>query len=121
MFKISRLHLLCTGLITLILVFTSSQHVALSFFLGGALILLTFLLWGFGLTLIFKKKLVALAISAIVFKYAISGVIIYWLVKKNWLEPLWLALGVFSFTLSALVYSILEALKEAREGKQDGI
>lgn len=121
MFKISRLHLLCIGLITIILLLTNSQHVALSFFLGGSLIWLTFFLWGLGLTLIFQKKLVALALSVIVFKYAISGVIIYWLIEKNWFEPLWFALGVFSFALSALVYSILEALREAREGKQNGI
>lgn len=115
MSKISWLHLFLTALISILILAIGSQYAALSFFLGALLIWVTFLIWGFSLSMIFQKKLVAVAISAIVIKYAISGVIIYWLVRKNWLEPLWLALGVFSFAIAALAYSVLEVLKEGRK------
>ena len=89
-----------------------SQHVALSFFMGGLLIWYGFLSWAIGMSFIFQKKYIALAIAIIVFKYAILGVITYWFVHQAWAQLLWFALGVASFVVSALVYAILEAFKE---------
>lgn len=93
--------------------FYAPQH-ALSFVTGSLIILLSFVLLGIGYGMIFQKKLIALAIGIIVFKYAILGIIIFTLVKLSWFNPLWFSLGVASFVLSALVYALKESLK--REG-----
>lgn len=93
------------------------QHAA-SFAAGGLVIALSFFLLGIGWKLIFEKKLIALAIGIIVFKYAILGIIIFKLTKLSWFNTLWFALGVASFVLSALGYALKETL---REGKADGI
>ena len=71
-----------------------------------------------GFQLIISKKLIALAIGIIVFKYAILGIIIYNLVHSIWFKPLWFSLGVASFILSGFYYATKEAL---REGKQNVI
>lgn len=89
-----------------------------SFISGALVILLSFWMFGVAWSLIFGKKLVALAIVIIVFKYAILGIIIYKLVGLPWFDTLWFALGVASFVLSALGYAVKEALIE---GKEDGI
>ena len=97
----------------LLLIFAAQQH-AVSFLFGAAVISLSVGLLTVGYGLIFKKKLVALAIGIIVFKYAILGIIIFQLVKKPWLSPLWFCLGIASFALTAVVYSVIEALSEGR-------
>ena len=87
-------------------------------FLSGALVILTsFWLLGWAWSLIFQKKLVALAVGIIVFKYAILGIIIFTLVKLAWFDPLWFSMGVASLILSAITY----ALKEAKEGSKNVI
>jgi hypothetical protein len=91
------------------------QYDALSFLVGGCVILFSFISWGLGMSFIFQKKFIALSICIIVFKYAILGVIIYWLVRQGWLHTLWFALGVASFTITALFYAIFEALKEEKQ------
>jgi len=88
---------------------------AYSFVTGSLVILLSFVLLGIGFGLIFKKKLIALAIGIIVFKYAILGIIIYTLVKLSWLDPLWFSIGVASFILSAIGYATKEALREGKD------
>lgn len=70
---------------------------------------------GVGYGLIFKKKLIALAIGIIVFKYAILGIIIFTLAKLKWFDSLWFALGVASFILSGIFYSLKEALSEGKD------
>ena len=100
----------------LLLNFYAKPH-AFSFLAGSGLILLSFFLLGIGWGLIFQKKLIALAVAIIVFKYAILGIIIFTLVKLPWFTPLWFALGVASFILSALVWAVSEGL---REGKENG-
>ncbi|MNS76869.1 hypothetical protein D3C72_1104270 [compost metagenome] len=68
-----------------------------------------------GYGLIFKKKLIALAIGIIVFKYAILGIIIFQLVKQPWLSSLWFCLGIATFGVSALVYALSEVLTEGKD------
>ncbi|AHZ85669.1 hypothetical protein AB1A81_00040 [Bdellovibrio bacteriovorus] len=97
--------------------FAAPQH-TYSFISGALVILVSFFLMGWAWGLIFSKKLVALAIGIIVFKYAILGIIIFKLVDQTWFDTLWFALGVASFILSALGYAVKEAL---REGKEDVI
>lgn len=88
------------------LFWNQSTRSAISFMAGSLAItyvFLTFLIGGF---LIFQKKLIALAISLVVFKYAILGLIIYWLVNISTLSAAWFCLGVASFSISALVYAV---------------
>lgn len=87
----------------------------LSFAAGSLLIILSFFFLGLGFGLIFKKKLIALAIGIIVFKYAILGIIIFTLVKLAWFNPLWFSLGVASFVASGVIYALKEALREGKD------
>lgn len=94
--------------------FSAPQH-ALSFVAGSSTIFLSFLLLGWGWSLIFQKKLVALSIGIIVFKYAILGIIIFKLTAMPWFDTLWFAMGVASFILSAFVYAVKETLREGKD------
>lgn len=89
-----------------------------SFAAGSLAIGLSFAMMAIGYALIFKKKMIALAIGIIVFKYAILGIIIFTLVKLSWFDPLWFSMGVASLVLSAIAYAMREAL---REGNKDVI
>ena len=89
-----------------------------SFAVGSGVIVLSFYLLGIGYGLIFKKKMIALAISIIVFKYAILGIIIFAIAKLLWFDPLWFSMGVASFVLSAMSYAVKEAL---RKGNENGV
>lgn len=77
-----------------------------AFAMGGTLVAVNFLFLGIVWGWIFNKKLIALAVSLIVFKYAILGLIIYQLIKVMLVDPFWLAMGIASFILSALVYAL---------------
>jgi len=89
----------------LLWLFEHPQFVS-SFAAGGALVTANFVLLGSTLNFIFKKKLIALMVLVIVFKYAILGIIIYLLVKQSWLIPLWFAAGVSSMMIGSLIYAI---------------
>lgn len=96
----------------LLLAFFYAPQQALSFAVGSFIILTSFSFFGLGFGMIFQKKLIALAVLIIVFKYAILGIIIYTLVRLSWFDPLWFALGVASFMISALGYALKESLKK---------
>ncbi len=84
--------------------FFGPRQSAESFLSGGLLITFNFILLGIGWNLVFRKKLVALSVLIIVFKYAILGVIIYQLVNQPWLLPFWFAAGVASIMIASIVY-----------------
>jgi hypothetical protein len=86
-----------------------STHSAISFAIGGVLVGLNFLILGFAWSLIFQKKLIALAVPLIVFKYAILGLIIYQLTKATSVDLLWFSMGIGSFVISALIYIVWTA------------
>ncbi len=98
----------------LLAIFTAPPQVY-SFLAGSLVIFISFLMLGVGFSLIFQKKLIALAISIIVFKYAILGIIIFTIVKLPWFTPLWFAMGVASFVLSAIYFAISEGLKKGND------
>jgi len=106
---------LFTVLGSLLVDYYAAMPEAFSYAAGSGLIFLSFVLLAWGWGLIFSKKMIALAIGIIVFKYAILGIIIYTLVHLQWFAPLWFAIGVSSFALSALIYAIREGLKEGSE------
>lgn len=94
----------------------------ISFLVGSGLILLSFFLLGTGWALIFQKKLIALAVGIIVFKYAILGIIIFTIVKRPWFDPMRFAMGVASFVLSAIYYAVIQSRIEAKnEGNENVI
>lgn len=110
---ISQLLVAALGYIAL-LFFAAPNH-ANSYAWGSLTILISFTLMGLGFGLVFRKKLVALGISLIVFKYAILGIIIFTLVKLDWFSSIAFAVGVASFIVSAIYYAISEALREEKE------
>ncbi|RYZ88882.1 MAG: hypothetical protein EOP06_10195 [Proteobacteria bacterium] len=83
-----------------------ARHAVQSYLSGGLLITGNFILLGLGWKMVFSKKLIALSVLIIVFKYAILGVIIYLLVKQSWLLPFWFAAGITSIMMAALIYGL---------------
>lgn len=84
-----------------------STQAAISFGIGGVAVGFNFLMLGTAWSLIFQKKLIALAISLIVFKYAILGLIIYQLGQALKVDLLWFAMGIASFIVSAVTYILV--------------
>lgn len=84
----------------------TSTQAAIAFVAGSLVIAGNFLFLGLAWSFIFKKKLIALAVPLIVFKYAILGLIIYQLVKVISIDLFWFAMGIASFVLSALAYTL---------------
>jgi len=66
-------------------------------------LLLHLLVWRY---LIGGKKLIAFAVSIIVFKYAIFGAIIYKILGLPWVSPIWFCAGISSFVLSSVMVAI---------------
>lgn len=89
------------------LLFLAGQQQEIGSFIAGSLVVAgNFILLGFGVKLVFRKKLIALSVLIIVFKYAILGVIIYYLVKQSWVQPIWFAAGVTSMMMASLIYGL---------------
>lgn len=109
--------MLITVLGGLLLGWLSGSQQSASFATGSLAIGLSFSMMAIGYGLIFRKKMIALAVGIIVIKYAILGIIIFTLVKLSWFDPLWFSMGVASLILSAIAY----ALKEAKEGNKNVI
>ncbi|MNJ91061.1 hypothetical protein D3C87_87050 [compost metagenome] len=113
--KLTVIQLLLMVVLITTLLFYITTHQLISFSVGSGAILLNFLLLGAGWGLIFRKKLIALSVGIIVFKYAILGIIIFQIAKQPWLQPLWFCLGIASFVITALIYSLIEVFSEGKE------
>jgi hypothetical protein len=59
-------------------------------------------LWG----RLIAKKLVAVALLIIVFKYAIFGIILYKILLTSWVQPLWFSAGIGNIVLAALLAAL---------------
>lgn len=105
MIRATVIQILITFLGYLALLSHSTQS-AISFAAGGALIAVNFLILGIAWSLIFQKKLIALAVPLIIFKYAILGLIIYQVVQSSSIDLLWFCLGIGSFVISALIFVV---------------
>src|ERR1700674_5630365 len=79
------------------------QQYTASFLSGGLVAAGNFILLGLGWKMVFHKKLIALSVLIIVFKYAILGIIIYLLVRQPWLLLVGFAAGIASITLASLI------------------
>ena len=98
--------LLVLALGSLLLWPTVSRQEVSSFVTGGLIVAGNFILLGSGLNLVFRKKLFALPVFIIVFKYAILGVTIYHFAKQPWMSPYWFVAGVASMMIGSLIYGL---------------
>jgi len=102
------------SVIACLLLWFYGPHYAMGSFLSGVLVVAgNFILLATSWKLIFSKKLIAVSVLIIVFKYAILGIIVYRLVKASWMLPIWFSAGVTSMMISALIYGLtLDYFKE---------
>lgn len=98
----------------LIYLFNGSDGAA-SYLSGSFLIFLNVVSLATAWSLISRKKLVAVSVSIIVFKYAILGVIIYRLLKMPWLNPVWMSVGLSSLMVTTLLFGLLQGLNNQKE------
>ncbi|MCB0347984.1 MAG: hypothetical protein KDD37_04075 [Bdellovibrionales bacterium] len=94
------------------------EHIA-SFVFGGLVTTVNFYTLAIVLNAFTSEKSVALALLLVVFKYAILGYFIYYLVGQNNLHLLGFALGVGSLIITGPVAALL-ITKQAR-GKNESL
>lgn len=99
----------------IVLFLFKGQESAASFLSGSLLIFINVLSLTIAWTFITRKKLVAVSVSLIVFKYAILGVIIYRLLKVPWLDRLWMSVGLGSLVITTLLFGLLHSLSSQKE------
>ena len=80
-------------------------HSAASFAAGSGIVLANVISLAVAWSRMIQKKLIALSVSVIVFKYAILGIIIYNLLSLKWVDKMWLCVGLSSLVVSALFYA----------------
>lgn len=89
-----------------VLAILSTSHNALSFAAGAGVMMFNvgalWILW----SRLIQKKLIALALAIIVFKYAILGIIIYQLLKAPWVSVIWLSVGFGMLMVASLLYPL---------------
>ena len=105
--KILKYHIVISISIFLIIYTFKETNQAISFLIGSGLVFLNLaiLIWVWGRVI--SKKLIALAVSVIVIKYAIFGVIIYTILGHPEIKPLWFSLGLGTVVVTSLA-SILD-------------
>ena len=91
-----------------------------SFIVGSSLSILNSFLLGITWRFILMKKRIALAISVIVFKYAILIVLIYSFVMSKVFDLAWLSLGIASVAGVGIPWSLIAAKKINREDSKSG-
>lgn len=96
----------------LILMELGKGGAAASFAVGSGLIFANVAVLAFVWFFVIQKKLIALSLMIIVFKYAILGVIIYKLLSYEWLNKGWLCVGLGSLVVTTLIYGIFSPKKE---------
>lgn len=89
---------------SLVLAEVTDPESAASFALGCGFVLVNVMLTAFVWSRLIQKKLIALSVTIIVFKYAILGIIIYKLLSLAWVNVAWLCVGLGSLVVSSLFY-----------------
>lgn len=64
------------------------------------------------------KKLVAVALLIIVFKYAIFGLILYKILLTSWIHPLAFSAGIANIVLAALLAALTSEDQEDNAGEE---
>jgi hypothetical protein len=96
-----------TVLGSLVLVEAKDAQSGASFAIGGGIVLGNVLSLAFAWSRLIQKKLIALSVFIIVFKYAILGIIIYKLLSIAWVDRIWLSVGLSSLVVSVLFYALV--------------
>lgn len=102
-------HLLFSVIIASLLYFFIDPKTAVSFILGSAVFGINLALIAFSWGHILKKKLVALSISVIVFKFALLVWIIYLVANDNRLSLFWFSIGMGVVIITALATALQTA------------
>lgn len=84
----------------------------LSFGSGAGLVLINAAVLALFWSRVFQKKQIALSTGLIVFKYALLGAAIFWILSQPWSHPLWVGLGVGSLMISALATTLETTFKK---------
>lgn len=83
---------------------------AYSYLIGSALILSNLIILSVAWALVIEKKLIALAATIIVFKYALLGAIVYRVLKLDWISTGWFSVGITSLVLTVFLFIFLKPL-----------
>ncbi len=100
---------------TLVIAELLGKDGAVSYAIGSSLIFFNVAALGFVWFHVIQKKLIALSLMIIVFKYAILGVIIYKLLSLPWVQQGWLCVGLGSLLISTLIYAVFSPKKETED------
>lgn len=107
-YQFSLSHWLIVGLFYLASSIYSHQNPVLySTYISSAVLGISLLLLNWSLNQIFNKKLIAIAASVIVFKWALLFYIVYIMVQVG-MNPLGLGIGFSSVALSSLIWAVLK-------------
>lgn len=90
----------------LVLLEVRDGSAAASYAIGSSMILVNVGILAFVWFFMIQKKLIALSLTIIVFKYAILGVIIYKLLSYSWLNEGWFCVGLGTLVITTLIYGI---------------
>lgn len=104
--KTLKYHIVITIILALIIFLTRTFPEAISFFIGSTLIFtnLSILFWVWNR--IISKKLIALAVSVIVIKYAIFGVIVYLILSHPIIKPIWFSIGIGMIMVTSIITAL---------------
>lgn len=100
--------LVLTGFFALFL--NNNRDFAYSYLIGSALILSNLIILSVAWALVIEKKLIALAATIIVFKYALLGAIVYQVLKLDWVSTGWFSVGITSLVLTVFLFIFLKPL-----------
>lgn len=88
---------------SLLVLFLKAWQPALSFGAGSSLVLVNLLLLTYLWTAMLNKKLIALSLLIIVFKYALLAGLIYWIAKQGLLDLFWLSIGLATLVITSVI------------------
>lgn len=108
-------HIVFTGLFSALLLVMGLQSEIMSLLVASVLVGLNLVLLVWGWRRIFLKKSIALAVSAIVFKYAILGVLIYLILTRMQINPLAFIVGLSTMIPTTLAYAYSARRRERLE------
>ena len=108
------IHLVLTLLLAFLALWQGGIQQAVSAAAGSLIILTSVGLMVWALQRLMEQKTIALAGTVIVIKYALLGVILYWITQQPWARLAWLAGGVGNVVLTTLIYSITTKDEEER-------
>ena len=98
-----------------LLTYLVSTQGAVSFTEGALIIAANLLLLTWTWKKILSKKLIALATTVIVFKYAIFGAIIYLILNHPNTDKLWFGVGLGTMMVTGLMFAVLNSIKGQKQ------